>query len=63
MLRRLSIFSEYDIIQKAIETHGGNKAKAAKFLGINRKTLYNKIGIAEKLKADSEKQRNPKVIA
>ena len=34
---------ERDLILKAIEKAGGNKQKAAKVLGINRKTLYRKM--------------------
>ena len=34
---------EKPLIQLALEQSGGNKVKAAKFLGINRNTLYKKI--------------------
>lgn len=30
-------------VRKAIETHGGNKAAAARMLGIDRRTLYRKL--------------------
>ena len=35
--------AEADQIRRALETAGGNKSKAAKLLGIDRKTLYNKL--------------------
>jgi DNA-binding NtrC family response regulator len=31
-------------IMEALQKTGGNKAKAARLLGINRRTLYRKIG-------------------
>ena len=35
--------TQRDDIVKALERTDGNKAKAARFLGISRKTLYQKI--------------------
>ena len=35
--------SEEEQIRRALATAGGNKSQAAKLLGIDRKTLYNKI--------------------
>ena len=35
--------SEEEQIRRALATAGGNKSQAAKLLGIDRKTLYNKL--------------------
>jgi DNA-binding NtrC family response regulator len=35
--------NEKEIIKKAIQLNGGNLSKAARHLGISRRTLYNKI--------------------
>lgn len=37
------IKTEYRQIVEALELHDFNKTKAAKYLGIDRKTLYNKL--------------------
>ena len=42
-VRFKAIEVERDMIRKALEMTGGNKIKAAKLLGIDRKSLYNKI--------------------
>ena len=42
-LRALSPQEEYERIQKAIASCGGEKKKAAKLLGISRSTLYEKL--------------------
>ncbi len=34
-------------VRKVVETAGGNKAKAARILGIDRRTLYRKLGESE----------------
>lgn len=39
---------ELSRIQEALQITGGNKSRAAKLLGIDRKTLYNKLASAEK---------------
>lgn len=36
------------IILKALEMHGGNKTKTAKYLGISRRSLYSKLNRIEK---------------
>ena len=35
--------SEEEQIRRALAAAGGNKSQAAKLLGIDRKTLYNKL--------------------
>ena len=35
--------SEEEQIRRALSAAGGNKSQAAKLLGIDRKTLYNKL--------------------
>ncbi|MDT8287251.1 MAG: helix-turn-helix domain-containing protein, partial [Elusimicrobiales bacterium] len=35
---------EKRVIAAALEASGGNKVKAAKLMGIDRKALYNKLG-------------------
>lgn len=35
--------AEKETILRALESSGNNKSKAAKMLGIDRKTLYNKM--------------------
>lgn len=42
MSEKLALF-EKEIIKKAVESNDGNKSKAAKWLQISRKTLYDKI--------------------
>lgn len=39
---------EYQAIQDALKLHNNNRSKTAKYLGIDRKTLYNKIWKYEK---------------
>ena len=39
---------ELSRIQEALQITGGNKSRAAKLLGIDRKTLYNKLASSEK---------------
>lgn len=39
--------NEKDVIRSAILRFGGNKSKTAKYLGIGRQTLYNKLKIIE----------------
>ena len=34
---------ERQVIERAIRTAGGNKAEAARLLGISRRALYNKL--------------------
>lgn len=36
---------ERDLIRKALQECGNNKTRAAQLLGIDRKTLYNKLKI------------------
>ncbi len=40
--------TEYERISAALKATGGNKSKAAMLLGIDRKTLYNKLKDPEK---------------
>lgn len=49
------IEAEYNLIVQALEKTNFNKSKAAKLLGVDRKTVYNKI---QRYKAFlAEKQR------
>ena len=40
---RGSVAAEEQRIRRALAASGGNKSQAAKALGIDRKTLYNKL--------------------
>jgi transcriptional regulator of acetoin/glycerol metabolism len=35
---------ELNVIQKALQAHGGNVSAAARALGISRNTIYRKLG-------------------
>lgn len=48
-LKRKVAEVEYNEILEALKKTKFNKSKAAKLLGINRRTLYNKIEMHEKL--------------
>ena len=48
-LKHKSVMAEYGEILKVLEEEKYNKSKTAKRLNINRKTLYNKISIYNKL--------------
>lgn len=47
--------AEYKAIIKAIKDHDNNRSAAARFLGIDRKTLYNKIWKYEATKSAKQK--------
>jgi two-component system response regulator HydG len=42
-LKGVSIDAEYEMILEALKQTNFNKSKAARFLHIDRKTLYNKM--------------------
>jgi two-component system, NtrC family, response regulator HydG len=42
-LKLLKQEAEYKAIQAALKLHNNNRSKTAKYLGIDRKTLYNKL--------------------
>lgn len=42
-LKKISLSAEQPVVMEALRKTGGNKLKAAKLLGIDRKTLYNKL--------------------
>jgi two-component system response regulator HydG len=44
-LKKVAANAEYNTIVEALEQVNFNKSKAAKLLGIDRKTLYNKIAL------------------
>lgn len=44
---KVSQSDELSRIQEALQITGGNKSRAAKLLGIDRKTLYNKLAQLE----------------
>ena len=46
-LRSAAIEAEYDMILKVLKEVNFNKSKAARILGIDRKTLYNKMKVFE----------------
>jgi two-component system response regulator HydG len=46
-LKSAAVEAEYDMILKILKEVNFNKSKAARMLGIDRKTLYNKMRIFE----------------
>lgn len=54
-LKEAGIKAEYELILATLEKTRFNKAKAAKVLGIDRKTLYNKIDAYEEMKSSQQK--------
>lgn len=52
-LKSAAVLAEYEEIVSCLKEHNFNKTKAAKALGIDRKTLYNKLKSAFELKQNS----------
>ena len=53
-LKTVVIKAEYEQILEALKRTKFSKAKAARLLGIDRKTLYNKLDAYEKLTATEQ---------
>lgn len=48
-LKTERIKADYEVILKALQKYNFSKIRAAKYLGIDRKTLYNKLRAYQQL--------------